>query len=390
MARLIDAAEGRRGRFVVLADRVARRYAPAVHLCALLTFLFWVFVMHVAPGQALLIACAVLIITCPCALALAVPAAQVIATGALFRDGTLLKSGTALERLAAVDTVVFDKTGTLSEPDLALIGEPDQDVLALAASLATASRHPLARALVIRAPVVAPARGVVEHPGLGLTWDGPEGEIRLGSGVFCGAEQARDDAAELWLRRPGLAPVRFAFAEALRPDAAATVARLVSMGLQIHLLSGDREAPVRRMAAALGITQFQARCSPAAKMALVEQLGLAGRHVLMVGDGLNDGPSLAAASVSMSPASAAEISQNVADLVFQGHHLAPVAIAVETARRTQRVMRQNIAMAILYNVLVVPVAACGYVTPWLAAAAMSLSSLLVMGNSLRLRGRRAS
>ncbi len=387
MARLIEAAEGKRGRFVVLADRVARRYAPAVHLCATLTFLFWVFVMHMPAGEALLIACAVLIITCPCALALAVPAAQVIATGALFSTGTLLKSATALERLAEIDTVVFDKTGTLSEAELALVGTPDTASLGLAASLAASSRHPLARALVAASGRMAPAAGVIEHPGQGLNLMGADGEIRLGSRDFCAVEAEADDHAELWLRVPGQQPVRFAFAEAYRSDAAATVAALMGMGLRIHLLSGDREAPVRRAAAALGIANWQARCLPADKMALVEALGAAGHRVLMVGDGLNDGPCLAAAHVSMSPATAAEISQTVADLVFQGRKLAPVVAAIGMARRARLVMRQNLVLAIGYNVLVVPVAAAGYVTPWLAAAAMSLSSLLVMGNSLRLRQR---
>ncbi len=386
MARLIDAAEGRRGRFVVLADRVARAYAPAVHLCALATFLFWVFAMGMAPGEALLIACAVLIITCPCALALAVPAAQVIATGALFRRSILLKSGTALERLAAVDVVVFDKTGTLSEPDLALAERPDAEALAVAATLAATSRHPLARALADVVGHPTPADGVVEHPGQGLSLVAEGGEIRLGSATFCNVTDNFGNEAELWLRRPGHVPVRFSFAEALRRDAVDTVARLSGMGLDIRLLSGDREAPVRRAAEALGIASWRAQFRPDAKMAEIERLQVAGHRVLMVGDGLNDGPCLAAASVSMSPSSAAEISQNVADLVFQGRGLASVSEAIAMARRTQTIMRQNIGFAIGYNVLVIPVAAAGFVTPWLAAAAMSLSSLLVMANSLRLRG----
>lgn len=390
MGRLIGAAEGRRGRFVVLADRVARAYAPAVHLCALATFLFWVFVMGLPAGQALLIACAVLIITCPCALALAVPAAQVIATGALFRAGILLKSGTALERLASVDMVVFDKTGTLSEADLALVGTPEPASLAVAGTLAASSRHPLARALADAAGRVPPAFGVVEHPGLGLSLADENGETRLGSAAFCDAavmQQSRGPSAgpELFLSRPDCAPVRFAFAETLRPDAARTIALLSDMGLEVVLLSGDREEPVRSAAAALSIARWTSLCRPAAKMAEIEALMAAGRRVLMVGDGLNDGPCLAAATVSMSPSSAAEISQKMADLVFQGRNLAPVATAIAVARRTQAVMRQNIALAIGYNVLVVPMAMAGLVTPWLAAAAMSLSSLLVMANSLRLR-----
>jgi P-type Cu2+ transporter len=394
-ARLIEAAEARRSRFVVLADRVARRYAPAVHVTALLTFLWWYFVADVPAGQALLTACAVLIITCPCALALAVPVVQVIATGRLFRSGVLLKSPTALERLADVDTVVFDKTGTLTEPSMALVEGPDFDQAALrvAASLAAGSRHPLARSLLAASGPVAVADDVVEYPGQGIQ----AGEVRLGSLAFCGGgvstplplpllEGVGGRGPVLFLSRPHAPAVRFDFAETLRADAVATLARLRSLGLDLRLLSGDRAAAVAPVAAALGIAAWQAKRSPVEKVAAVEALVASGRKVLMVGDGLNDSPSLAAASVSASPASAADISQTVADVVFQGSLLAPVAAVIETARRARNVMRQNLALSVGYNVLMVPLAVAGFVTPWLAAAAMSSSSLLVMANSFRLRG----
>jgi P-type Cu2+ transporter len=388
--RLIEAAEARRSRFVVLADRVARRYAPAVHLCALLTFLGWVFGAGVPVSQALLTASAVLIITCPCALALAVPAVQVIATSGLFRRGVLLKSPTALERLAAVDTVVFDKTGTLTEPELGLLDAASIDpaVLHLAASLAASSRHPLARSLVATVGAVPVADGVVEHPGRGLCLATPSGEVRLGSRAYCGDLAAPSgNMPELWLDRPGHRPVRLAFDEQLRPDAIATVQRLRHLGLRLSLMSGDRAESVVRIAARLGIEDWQAHCTPPEKVALVERLRGAGHQVLMVGDGLNDSPSLAAATVSASPSSAADISQTVADVVFQGHWLAPVALLIETARRARSVMRQNLTLSIGYNVVMVPLAVGGLVTPWLAAAAMSSSSLLVMANSFRVRRR---
>jgi Cu2+-exporting ATPase len=385
-ARLIEAAEARRSRFVVLADRVARRYAPAVHVTALLTFLWWYFVAGVPVGQALLTACAVLIITCPCALALAVPVVQVIATGRLFRAGVLLKSPTALERLADVDTVVFDKTGTLTEPSMALVERPDfdQTALRIAASLAAGSRHPLARSLLAASGPVPIADGVLERPGQGIQ----AGDIRLGSRVFA-LSQGHDGIAgpELWLSRPAHEAVCFRFTEALRVDAVATLARLRSLGLDLRLLSGDRAAAVAPVAAGLGIAAWQAACTPVRKVAAVEALVASGRTVLMVGDGLNDSPSLAAASVSASPTSAADISQTVADVVFQGSLLAPVAAVIETARRARNVMRQNLVLSVGYNVLMVPLAVAGFVTPWLAAAAMSSSSLLVMANSFRLRGR---
>ena len=436
--RLIEAAEARRSRFVVLADRVARAYAPAVHLAALLTFLGWYFGAGASLNESLLIAAAVLIITCPCALALAVPAVQVIATSRLFRAGVLLKSPTALERLAEVDTVVFDKTGTLTEPSLALVREGlDAEALSVAASLAASSRHPLARALVAAAGPVAGREDVVEHAGRGLA----AGDVRLGSWGFCmdggpsspppleglgreadrgwgegslgtvrgestphpnpppqgGREQdgtgtasrtqdgTRQSAAspELWLTRLGHLPVRFGFDEHPRPDAAAVVSRLKGMGFGVHLLSGDNPAAVARIADTLGITSWQASQSPVDKVAAVEAMGAEGRHVLMVGDGLNDSPSLAAAHVSASPSTAADISQTVADAVFQGHGLSPVTNLISTARRARRVMRENLVLAIGYNVLMVPLAVAGYVTPWVAAAAMSSSSILVIANSFR-------
>ncbi|HQT78231.1 MAG TPA: heavy metal translocating P-type ATPase metal-binding domain-containing protein [Rhodopila sp.] len=388
--RLIEAAEARRGRFVVLADRVGRLYAPVVHTCALLTFLWWFFVERVAAGQALLTATAVLIITCPCALALAVPAVQVIATGRLFRGGMLLKSATALERLAMVDTVVFDKTGTLTEPMLALAEPPDPEDLRQAAALAASSRHPLARSLLAAAGPVAPADGVVEQAGQGLHCQGPDGLTRLGSRGFCGIDAAPAEGPELWLCRPGRPPVCFRFQETIRVDARDTVAALRGMGLRLKLLSGDRADPVARIAAAVGIEDWRAGCTPMEKTDRIEAERAQQRHVLMVGDGLNDGPALAAASVSASPSSAADISQTVADLVFQGSRLAPVLIALRVARQARRVMRQNLALAIAYNVVMVPLAVCGWVTPWLAAAAMSSSSLLVMANSLRLHRRTRS
>ena len=386
-ARLIEAAEARRGRIVALADRVARRYAPAVHVAALATFLGWHFGAGLGLADSLLIACAVLIITCPCALALAVPAVQVIATGALFRAGILVKSATALERLAEVDTVVFDKTGTLTAPELGLA---DADTIApealrLAAGLATQSRHPLARALVAGAGSVAAAEDVREHPGEGMSGVAEEGEIRLGSRAFCGVADGPADAPELWLVRPGAAPVRFLFRETLREDAAAVVRGLCARGLEVRLLSGDRAPAVARVADALGIRQWQAGATPVDKVAAIEALARSGRKILMVGDGLNDGPALAAAHVSLAPASAADISQTAADVVFQGRLLRPVADCVAMAGRAKAAMRQNLTLSILYNAVMVPLAVAGFVTPWLAAAAMSSSSLLVMVNSARLR-----
>ncbi len=386
IVRLVEAAERGRSRFVALADRVARAYAPVVHLAALLTFLGWIALGGLAWDRALVIATAVLIITCPCALALAVPAVQVMATTRLMRSGVLLLSPTALERLAQVDHVVFDKTGTLTLGRPELVEAPDGEALALAASLAGSSRHPLARALQRAMPDAAPADGVVEHPGLGLERAG----VRLGSARFCDiADAPQDGLAELWLAQPGLPPVRFAFADRLRPDAAAVIAGLKRRGLGVELLSGDRPHAVALVAHACGLDVWRAEVSPAGKAERLAELARAGRRVLMVGDGLNDAPALAAAHASLSPATASEATQNAADAVFQGESLAAVPEILATARRAERTMRQNLALALLYNLAAVPLAIAGVVTPLIAAVAMSSSSLLVIGNALRLGAARA-
>ena len=386
IVRLMEVAEQRRSGYVVLADRIARAYAPVVHSLALATFLGWTLLMGAAWQLALLYAVAVLIITCPCALALAIPAVQVIASGRLFARGVLLKSATALERLAQVDTVVFDKTGTLTRGRPALVAPVDRPALALAASLAGASRHPLARALCRAAPEVPVADGVEEVPGCGLRLLAEPGEIRLGSRAWCNIPEAGDPALgpELWLVHPGHAPVCFAFEDQPRADAASVVQALRARGLEVELLSGDRVPTVARVAQDLGIERWIGGCSPTDKAAHLEHLAQAGRRVLMVGDGLNDAPALAGAYVSASPASAIDISRTAADAVFQGERLQPVLELLEVAARARRLVTQNLALAFGYNVLTVPLAVLGLVTPLIAALSMSASSLLVVGNALRL------
>jgi Cu2+-exporting ATPase len=382
IVRLVEAAERGRSRFVALADRVARAYAPVVHVTALLTFLGWMLLGGLAWDRALLVATAVLIITCPCALALAVPVVQVVASTRLLRRGVLLLSPTALERIARIDHVVLDKTGTLTlgRPEL-VDGDHDAETLKAAAALAASTHHPLAQALVRAAGSAVPAEGGVEHPGQGLQ----AGDARLGSATFCGVANAGDDGLpELWFTAPGRLPTRFAFADRLRPDAAAAIAHLQRRGLTVELLSGDRPGAVARAAIAAGIGKWQAEVAPAGKAARLAALAAEGRRVLMVGDGLNDAPALAAAHASISPASAAEATQNAADAVFQGDALGPVAEIVDVARRAGRLVRQNLAIALLYNLSAVPLAILGEVTPLVAAVAMSSSSLLVIGNALRL------
>jgi P-type Cu2+ transporter len=390
IVRLMDAAEQGRARLVLLADRVARLYAPVVHVLALATFAAWV--VYVPWQQALLTAVAVLIITCPCALGLAVPAVQVVAGGQLMRRGILLKSATALERLAAVDTVVFDKTGTLTLGRLELQRDPAPDPAALriAASLAAASRHPLSRALCGACPDAPVLEGVSEHPGAGLGATSPGGELRLGSRAFCGVAAGEEDGrTELFLTRPGHAPARFVFTDTPRNDAAAVVAQLLRQGKRVVLLSGDRAPVVAQAAATLGIAEWQGGIGPDAKCAALATLAAEGCKTLMVGDGLNDAPALAAAHVSISPATAADISQTTADLVFQRTSLCAVVEALDTARLAGRLVRENLAFAVAYNALAVPLAMLGWASPLVAAIAMSSSSLIVVGNALRLSRRPA-
>ncbi len=392
IVRLVEAAEQGRARHVALADRVARLYAPVVHGLALLTFLGWWLWVGAPWQESLLIAIAVLIVTCPCALALAVPAVQVIASGRLLRRGILVKSGSALERLAGTDTVVFDKTGTLTtgRPELMDDTAIDGDALRLAASMAAASTHPLARALVRAVPGAPVAGGVREEPGRGLAVAGSGGEVRLGSRAWCGIadDDHHSDGPELWLARPDAAPVRFAFADRPRDDAAEVVAALKERELAVALLSGDRGPVVGATARRVGIDDWHAGCAPGDKVVRLQDLAAAGRHVLMVGDGLNDAPALAAATVSLSPSTAADVSQTAADAVFQGDRLEPVLEALGVARRADRLVRQNFLLAFLYNGVTIPLAVAGLVTPLVAAIAMSASSVAVIANALRLgRGR---
>jgi len=392
--RLMETAEQAKGAYVRLADRAARIYSPSVHLFGLATFTGWI-IAGAGWETALTYAIAVLIITCPCALALAVPAVQVVASARFFANGTILKAADGFERLAEVDTVIFDKTGTLTlgAPQLVNGAEIDSDALAAAASLAVASRHPYSRAIVAEATArclpVSVAEGVTEVSGQGLSSTGMAGEMKLGSASWCGAEDIPGEGTgRVWLARHGHAAVMFAFEDQLRPDAAETIAALQRAGLDVRILSGDREAAVARAARAVGVTDWRAGQRPDDKIRQLDALKAAGRKPLMVGDGLNDAPALAAGHASMSPSSATHISQTAADAIFQGVRLGPVAEAIALSRRARGSALQNFALAAGYNAICIPLAMAGYVTPLIAAIAMSASSIVVTGNALRLRGAR--
>ncbi len=387
IVRLMEAAEQGRDRFVRIADKAARLYAPTVHILAAATFLGWWLLGGLPWDGSLKIAIAVLIITCPCALGLAVPVVHVVASGRLLARGVLLKSSDALERLVQVDTLVFDKTGTLTKGTLALVHDGvDAMALEQAATLARASSHPLSRALVRAAGDGPTAEAVSEHPGQGLMGEINGVPARLGNADFVGADlQADAGGPEIWFRLGETAPRRFAFEDELRVDAAQVVSWATARGLNVLLLSGDRPQTVAAIAREAGIADFEGGMMPQDKIARLETLAAAGAHVLMVGDGLNDAPALAAAHVSMSPASGADVSQAAADLVFQGERLAPVTVALDIARSSQRLVLQNFGLSLAYNAIAVPIAVAGFVTPLIAAVAMSSSSILVTLNALRLR-----
>lgn len=395
ITRLLDNALQARSRYMRLADRASRLYAPVVHATALFTILGWI-IAGAGWHDAIVTGVAVLIITCPCALGLAIPTVQTVASGAMFKSGVLLNSGDVIERLAEADHVIFDKTGTLTLPDLEVTNAADipADMFDLAGRLALSSHHPVAAAVAQAAVAKSPIVGAIEEAGQGVrvTVDGVE--IRLGRPSFCGADALVGDGADL---DPEASSVAFckgaekfilSVRQGLRPDAQAVIAALKARNIGVEILSGDREPAVRAAAYSLGVPEWRAGVTPADKIARIEELKRRGAKVLMVGDGMNDAPSLAAAHVSMSPISAAHLSQATADLIFLSRPLAPVVAAIDSARKALRLMRQNLWLAIAYNVLAVPIAISGVVTPLIAAAAMSGSSILVMLNSLR--GRSAS
>lgn len=380
-------AESGRSSYVRIADRAARLYAPVVHLMAAATFLGWLLATGGDWQTSAYIAISVLIITCPCALALAVPVAHVVAAGRLMRMGILMKDGSALERLAEIDRAVFDKTGTLTTGTPTIGALPDAPELRAAArALAQSSRHPAARAI---AASVADAPGLVENaeetPGFGVEGVIDGRRARLGRADWVG---------EIAQVVPGLGSPAFAFAggqaiafdlcETLRAGAHDALEALQAAGLSVSMLSGDSGARAARIAATLGIKDVRHGATPAEKIAMLEALRTAGHRPLMVGDGLNDTAALAAAHVSMAPASASDAGRTAADFVFLRDNLGAVPATWQAARDTARIVRQNFGLAIAYNCIAIPLAVAGYVTPLIAALAMSGSSILVIGNALRL------
>src|SRR6056297_3477160 len=388
MADLVAIAESGRSRYTSLADSAAKLYAPGVHILSALAFMGW-YLYTFDMRTALNIAAAVLIITCPCALGLAVPAVTTAASGRLFRRGMLIKHATALERLAQVDTVVFDKTGTLTAgtPELTNLDRLDRQELELALALAQGSSHPLSQAITraAREAGVAAARvtRITEVPGYGTRGEFEGQEVRLGRASWVGATGLSKTAA--FLKLGDARPVALTFADRLREGAQEAVEALMAAGKDVYLMSGDTTGAVEDLARRLGIRHWLAEALPTDKAARVQALAEEGAFVLMVGDGLNDTAALAAAHVSISPASALDAARVASDIVLLGGDLSPIASACATARAATRRIRENFRIATVYNIIAVPLAVAGLCSPLIAALAMSASSITVSLNALRLR-----
>lgn len=391
MVRLMDAAEGGRARYRQLADRASALYVPLVHTTALLAFIVWLYLSgdwH----KSIYVAITTLIITCPCALALAVPIVQVVAARRLFENGIMIKDGSAMERMAEIDSVMFDKTGTLTlgRPQLTGYDSLNRHALELAAELALYSRHPLSRALTGYTNPAAAIRfeKIEEISGYGIEARKGADIYRLGRRDWAVMQDTGNNAnngTETVLSRNGNLVETFCFEDRPREDAAQAIRSLKDEKLRVEILSGDKKQAVSTLAQQLGIETYHAEILPAEKSQLVSECAHQGHKVLMVGDGLNDAPALMSAYVSMAPATAADIGRNAADFVFLHDSLAAVPLAHTLSREAGKLIRQNFGLSLIYNIIAVPIALFGYVTPLIAALSMSLSSILVVSNALRLR-----
>jgi len=405
IVRLLDRAQSEKPRIAQLADRAAAWFVGVLLVITVMVGIAWYLI---DPSKALWIVVSILVVTCPCALGLATPAALTTATGRLTRLGLLTTRGHALEALARATDLVFDKTGTLTYGRLSvrrvvpLNGRSEADVSALAAALEAGSEHPIAKALRAAATSTLTVSEIRNTPGLGVEGIIHGHAYRLGAPRFAAAGIAPPDADggvhpengqeypkgghESWvaLAEDGQPIAWFALADTPRADARAALDALRALGLRVHLLSGDGEAAVRANAQQLDIADWRAGALPEDKLAYVQALQREGRIVAMVGDGINDAPVLAAAQVSIAMGEGADVAQAAADMVMLGGRLATLPEGVALARKTQQIIRQNLGWALGYNLIAIPAAALGYVTPWLAGIGMSGSSLLVVLNALRL------
>jgi Cu2+-exporting ATPase len=390
IGRLSERARYARPAFVQLADRIASYIVVGILAIAAAVAVGWYLV---DPGRAFVITLSVLVVTCPCALALATPTAFAAAGSRLSDLHLLVTNGNAIETLSRATHIVFDKTGTLTRgmPEVVqtVAHSPDfaeDECLQIAAALEVASTHPIARAFTHHQSART-ATGLEVRVGAGVEGIVDGRHWRLGNADFVpGADAAPqdDDGTNVFLGTEGRLVATFTIADTLRGDSAKTLKEIEKMGYSVSLVSGDGEAPVARAAAALGIGDARSRCGPDDKLQRISALQQQGEVVVMVGDGINDAPVLAGADVSIAPSHAASLAQSSADVLMLGDSLGPIVTLLHAARRTMRIVRQNLAWAIVYNLSAVPLAAAGFVPPWLAAIGMSASSLVVVLNALRL------
>jgi Cu2+-exporting ATPase len=388
IVRLTERAAHSRPRLQEITDRVAARFTVAVLLISIAAGIYW---LSRDAQQALPIVISVLVVTCPCALALALPMAQAVATSEAARQGLLVTRGHALETLARADCFVLDKTGTITmgRPVLRtvrVLRGSREAALCVAGALEAASEHPLARAIREAAPEASVATEIRNVPGLGVEAVISGRRTRIGNRRFV-AELTGGDLGgeeEVWLGDADGPIAGFAFGDALRPDAAAFVERMRAQGTRIVLLSGDSDPAVREVARTLGVDEWSAAMSPQDKLEYVKTLQDCGATVAMVGDGVNDAPVLAQAQVSIAMPSGAALAQGAADMMLLSGRLLDLAEGLRHARRTLRIVRQNLGWALAYNAIAIPLAVAGYVTPWLAGIGMAGSSMLVVLNALRL------
>ena len=387
ISKLLDAGEQKRSRYRQIADKAAEIYVPTVHTLAAAAFIGW-FIYSGDIRTALFTAISVLIITCPCALALAAPVVQIVAAGRLFQAGVFLKSGDALERIALCDHIIFDKTGTLTELNTQFDGnEAARDALNLAAQLARASRHPLSRAVVQAACPGPMASDITEHEGLGLAGRIEGKDARLGSWEWVAGSSGvePDQTASLWFWIDGTPVQPLHLSEIVKPGAEELLRQLESLGISYEICSGDRPDRVKSLAERLGVTSFAGGMKPTDKAKRVEHLNAEGKHVMMIGDGLNDAGALALAHAALTPGGALDIARTASDAVYTANSMSGIATTIRTAKSATSRIRENFGLAVIYNVIAVPIALAGLVTPLIAALAMSGSSIIVTLNALRVQ-----
>lgn len=391
VARMMEAAEKGRGRFTRIADRMAQIYAPAVHLLAALAFVGWMVATAGDWHTSIYVAISVLIITCPCALGLAVPVAHVIASRQLFKQGIIITDGAGFERMEQVTRVIFDKTGTLTTgiPKIGASSPMSSTQKSIAVTLGANSNHPASKAVeeYLKNQTKVALTNIHEIPGFGIEASYNEKRVRLGRAEW---------VAEITKSKPGKSEEGLGFGiendkistfqltEELREGVVSAIEALRSTGIKIELMSGDNEKSVREIAGKLDILEFHFRQTPSDKLSYINELHADGEKVLMVGDGLNDAPALTGAHVSIAPSNACDVGRQASDFVFTHKSLMSVPFALKTSHRAGMIVRQNFTMAILYNIIAIPFAIAGFVTPLIAAIAMSASSIVVVGNSMRL------